>query len=209
MLSIRLLHVTIVAATLLLFVRLGDVWVGFQGSNVALAQEAGEEEEAAQEGGADGDGAVDELEEEDDLLAEEFTFEEVQVLQDLVDRRDALEARERELNLRESLLNVAEQRIETKITNMEDLRTEIQGLLRQYDEQEEAELKSLVKIYETMKAKDAARILQELEPRILLSIMALMKERSSASVLAAMDAPTARIVTTQLARRQVIDQPGG
>ena len=76
-------------------------------------------------------------------------------------------------------------------------------------QQEEAELKSLVKIYETMKPKDAARILQDLDTRVLLSIMELMKERSSASVLAAMDAPTVRIITTQLARRKVIDPPNG
>ena len=89
------------------------------------------------------------------------------------------------------------------------MRTDIEGLIRQYDEQEAAELRSLVKIYETMKPKDAARILQELETKVLLSIMELMKERSSASVLAAMDAATARTVTTELARREVIDQPNG
>lgn len=208
MLSVRLLHVTIVAAVLLLFVRLGDVWVGLNATSVAVAAES-EADTGSEEGHETTDAKLAAPPEDHEPLDEEFTLEEIQVLQDLADRRSALEERERELNLRESLLNVTEQRIETKIANMDDLRTEIEGLIRQYDEQEAAELRSLVKIYETMKPKDAARILQELETRVLLSIMELMKERSSASVLAAMDAPTARTITTELARRKEIDQPNG
>ncbi len=207
MLSVRLLHVTIVAAALLLVVRLGDVWVGLQVNGVALAAPSETDAEAAE---ADNEEADEDIAAEDsESIPDEFTFEELQVLQDLANRREALEERERELNLREGLLNVAEQRIETKIANMEDLRSEIQGLLRDYDEQEQAELRSVVKIYETMKPKDAARILEALEITVLLPIMELMKERSSASVLAAMDAVTARTITTELARRKEIDPPNG
>ena len=53
-------------------------------------------------------------------------------------------------------------------------------------------MQSLVKIYETMKAKDAARILGQIEMDVLLSIMERIKERSSAPVLAQMDADRAR-----------------
>ncbi len=140
---------------------------------------------------------------------EDLTIEEIEVLQDLSVRRSALEQLERELALREGLLNAAEQRIEVKITEMQSLRDEIGVLIRQYDEQENAELQSVVKIYETMKPKDAARILQDMEPTVLLSIMEQMKERSSAPILASMDAQVARVITSELARRRAIDPPAG
>ena len=56
-----------------------------------------------------------------------------------------------------------------------------------------------------MKPKDAASILGGLDMRILLGIMESMKERKSASILAAMDAKRAREVTTELARKREID----
>ncbi len=77
--------------------------------------------------------------------------------------------------------------------------------MRQYNEQEQAELQSIVKIYETMKPKDAARILADLEMRILLGIMESMKERKSAPILAAMEPKRAREVTEELARKREID----
>lgn len=138
-----------------------------------------------------------------------FTPAEVEVLTELAKRREDLDGRERELGLREGLLQAAEQRLDDKIDELQVLRLEIEALIGQHDEQEESELQSLVKIYETMKPKDAARILQELEMQILLSIMERMKERSTAPVLAAMDPSRAREVTAELARRRELDPPNG
>ncbi len=138
-----------------------------------------------------------------------FTPAEVEVLTELAKRRENLDGRERELGLREGLLQAAERRLDDKIGELEVLRSEIEALVGQHDEQEETELQSLVKIYETMKPKDAARILQELEMQILLSIMERMKERSTAPVLAAMDASRAREVTAELARRRELNPPNG
>ena len=90
--------------------------------------------------------------------AREFTAEEIEVLQELSARRRDLLERERQLALREGLLNAAEQRIESRINEMLELRGRIEGLVRQYNDQEEVELLSVVKIYETMKPKEAAQI---------------------------------------------------
>ena len=145
-----------------------------------------------------------------DLLGTEaFTAAEVEVLTELAKRREDLDGRERELGLREGLLQAAERRLDDKIVELQALRSDIEVLVQQQDEQDEAELQSLVKIYETMKPKDAARILQELEMRILLPIMERMKERSTAPVLAAMDSGRARAVTTELARRRDLSLSNG
>ncbi len=45
------------------------------------------------------------------------------------------------------------------------------GLLAQYNDKEDSKIRSLVKIYENMKAKDAARIFNEMEMPILLEVI--------------------------------------
>ena len=80
--------------------------------------------------------------------------------------------------------------------------------LEQRARQEAAELESVVKIYETMKPKDAARILSELEMKVLLGIMEKMNGRRTAPILAAMPAARAREVTEELARRKAVNLTG-
>ena len=135
----------------------------------------------------------------------EFTPAVVAVLQDLANRRDELLTLETELEGRERLLNAAEGRLDKRIAELQQLRDSIEALVRQYNDQEKAELQSIVKIYETMKPKDAARILEDLDMRILLGIMETMKERKSAPILAAMGAERARQVTAELARKRQVD----
>src|SRR3546814_17765221 len=55
-----------------------------------------------------------------------------------------------------------------------------------------------------MKAKDAARILEELTLPILMGIVETMKERKTAAILAEMKAERAREITAELARRRAI-----
>ena len=56
---------------------------------------------------------------------------------------------------------------------------EIQDLLKQQSEEEKARIASLVKIYEGMKPKDAARIFNTLDTDILLDVVGKMSERKS------------------------------
>src|SRR5579859_3514805 len=88
-----------------------------------------------------------------------FTQNEIDVLQKLSVRREALDARQKDLDLRENLVKAAEARIDKKIAEMKELQSNIEGMLKQVDRQDEEKLKSLVKIYENMKPKDAANIL--------------------------------------------------
>ncbi len=216
---IRLLPVVIVGVAVLLAVRLGELSFGLELSPASPALAA--EDKADDKGHAEpepdkakaattapaNDKAHSEQEEERRTtdFPVEFTPAEVAVLQDLANRRDELAALEKELRAREGLLSAAEGRLDNRIAELQLLRDSIEALVRQYNEQEQAELQSVVKIYETMKAKDAARILGDLEMRILLAIVESMKERKSAPILAAMEPKRAREVTTELARKREID----
>lgn len=126
----------------------------------------------------------------------------IELLQSLADRRQELEERERTLVQREGLLAAAEHRIDQKIGELNGIKTEIEDLIRKYDEQEEEQLSSLVKIYETMKAKDAAKIFDALDMEILLQVIERMKASKTAPVLAAMTPERAKEVTARIAERR-------
>ncbi|WP_299442976.1 hypothetical protein [uncultured Rhodospira sp.] len=133
-----------------------------------------------------------------------FTQSEINLLQRLAERREELDAMERELTDREALLQAAERRIETRIQELKNLESVIQDLLGEHSEQEQARIDQLVSIYATMKPADAARIFNDLEMPILLRVIETMKERSSAAILAEMSPARAKEVTTELARRRAL-----
>jgi flagellar motility protein MotE (MotC chaperone) len=124
------------------------------------------------------------------------------VLQKLAKRRAELEAWAGDLAMREQLLKATEGKLEERLAELKTAQTSVKGLLRQHDQEQEAKLKSLVKIYETMKPKDAARIFEQLEMDILLDVVERMKESKVAPILSAMNPEKARTVTEELAQRR-------
>ncbi|MBB4266726.1 MotE family protein [Roseospira visakhapatnamensis] len=138
-----------------------------------------------------------------------FTQSEINLLQRLAERREELEARERELGTREALLQAAERRIEARVGELRELETVIEGLLEKHSEQEMEQINQLVRIYASMKPKDAARIFNDLDMPILLTVIENMKERSSAAILAEMTPDRAKQVTTELAQRRALPGSSG
>lgn len=126
-----------------------------------------------------------------------------ELLQHFADRRAEIERRTKEMEQREALLAAAEKRIDQKVAEMEKVRADIQKLMNQGDEKQSAQLESLVKIYETMKPKEAARIFEELDMPVLLGVIQKMKEQKTAPILAAMDPTKAKEVTAALIERRV------
>jgi flagellar motility protein MotE (MotC chaperone) len=137
-----------------------------------------------------------------------FTQNEVDVLEKLSARRQALDAREHDIEMRENLLKAAEDRIDKKIAEMKALQTDVQGMLQKVDDQDAAKLQSLVKIYETMKPKDAARIFEQLEMPVLLRVVEGMKDTKVSAVMEVMDAAKAKALTDAIATRRATKVEG-
>lgn len=131
-----------------------------------------------------------------------YTQTELDLLQNLSKRRDELDQRERDLDLKAKVLEASEKRITDKITEMKTLEAELSKVLAQYNEKQDGQIKSLVKIYESMKPDEAAAIFNELEMPILLDVIGKMSERKVALVLANMSPKRARDVTQELADRR-------
>jgi flagellar motility protein MotE (MotC chaperone) len=126
---------------------------------------------------------------------------ELQVLQSLGNRRGQLDQREADLDTQVQLIAAAEAKLDARIKEMNGLKGDIQGLLSQADQQQEAETGRLIRVYEAMNPKDAAPRLASMEDSVRLPIAAKMKERVLAAILGKMDPEAARILTEKLAHR--------
>ncbi|MCE2992853.1 MAG: MotE family protein [Alphaproteobacteria bacterium] len=133
-----------------------------------------------------------------------FTDAEVEILQDLAKRRVELDERERDISLKENSLVVIEKSLDKKIEIIKELQVQLQSVLAQYETKEDEKIKSLVKVYESMKPQDAAKIFEQLQMSILIEVSVHMKEAKLAQVLAKMDPYKAKELTIELANRRKI-----
>ncbi len=122
------------------------------------------------------------------------------VLLDLRARRTVLEAREQALASREAMQAAADQRLNERVIQLTALQTRLEQLDQTRRERDDANWRGLVKTYETMRPRDAATILNDLEPPVLLQVLDRMKEAKAAVVLAAMQPDRARAATAALAQ---------
>ena len=95
----------------------------------------------------------------------------------------------------------AEAKLDAKIKALNGLKGQVQGLLTQSNAKEAAEIDRLVKVFEGMKAKDAAPRLANLDDSVRIPIAAKMKERSLSAIIAQMPAAQAKELTEKLAHR--------
>ncbi len=236
-LSVRFLPMTIFAAALLLTVRVGDIWRGIGASAQQQPEQAapGAQVPARNEAAAPPPLVIVPEKSDEAAPAESeprareatrgrpmrrladdptlLTQSEIDLLQQLAERRDRIEKREQELDVRNAVLKAAETRIDKKADEMKTLQTVIEGLLARYDEQQEKKVASLVKLYENMKPKDAAKIFEDLEMDVLLMVVERFNTRRLSPIMAAMNPQKAREVTVELSRRRQLPEdvanPGG
>ena len=134
---------------------------------------------------------------------------EADILHALSERREALDARENELVLREQLLAATQKQVDDKIAELKQIQSKLDSMLAQRDDAQKAQLTSLIKMYEAMKPDQAAKIFEKLDPRILADVAGGMKPAKVGPVLAAMEPAKAQELTALLANRLVLPQPQG
>lgn len=117
-------------------------------------------------------------------------------------RREAMDARASELDLRETTLKAAEKRLDDRLNELKRLEAAIGEADKRRAEQEAGKLKELVILYEGMKPKEAARIFEKLDAQVLLDVASRMKPRTLSVVLGVMDPDAAQKLTVALARRE-------
>ena len=226
--KIRFLPITIFFAAMMLTIKVSHIWDGIEELRTPTFEVAGA---IAQTGtGAQEDPRPDELPEADaqDALQSDSVLDsnieqsrlitndptllstaEIELLQHLSIRREEMDKREKEFDIRDGLMQAAESRIDKKVIELQNLQATIDSLIQKFDKQQDAKLLSLVKIYENMKPKDAANIFEDLEMQTLLEVAERMKERKLAPVMAKMNPAKAREMTVELRQLRKLPEIGG
>jgi len=124
---------------------------------------------------------------------------ELDLLESLRQRREDLDKRAEELSMRENLLTAAQKRIEQKITELKDIKTEISKRIEERKAEDGAQIDDLVSMYSNMKSKDAAKIFERLDFNVLVGVARRLKPRVLAPILASMDPDVAGALTVKLA----------
>ena len=128
-----------------------------------------------------------------------LSSQEIVVLRSLQARRETLDARESGIATREAAAAAAEGRLQEQIAQLKSVETDVQALLAKMDDKRDERMAALVKTYETMKPKDAARIFNGMDDALLTDIAKSMKSATLAAVLSSMDATRAETLTRMLA----------
>jgi flagellar motility protein MotE (MotC chaperone) len=113
------------------------------------------------------------------------------LIERLQERRKELEARARDLEMRESLIKAAEKQLDGKIGDEDG-----EGK----DEEAPERIKSLVIMYESMGPKEAANSFDRLEAKTLVELVNQMTPRKVSEIMAKRQPEAAERMTLELAR---------
>ncbi len=123
------------------------------------------------------------------------------LLERLQERRQEIEARARELEIRDGMLKAAEMRLESRVAELKALEARVNAAMQAKEDSDAARFKGLVAMYENMKPKDAAKIFDRLELPILVQVTSLINPRKMSDILGQMSADSAERLTVELANR--------
>jgi flagellar motility protein MotE (MotC chaperone) len=127
---------------------------------------------------------------------------EAQLLNDIAAQRaGSTDDRLRQLELRERLLEAAEKRVDAKLQEVRAIEQRIGAAQTKQQADAEERFASLVRVYETMKPKDAARIFEKLDLPVQVAVATRMKTAKMAPIMASMAPEAARTLTMELAQR--------
>lgn len=133
---------------------------------------------------------------------------EVMFLMSLSKRREGIEQREKNYEARESLARAVERRIDQKINELSKIRGEIEELYAKIQKHNDETTERLVKVYESMKPKNAAQVFEKLDDAVAIPILEKMRPQKASDMMAKMSPDRAKNLTFLLAeRRKLLDLP--
>lgn len=130
------------------------------------------------------------------------------LLERLQERRQEIEARANELEIRDGLLKAAEMRLEARLTELKAMEARVTAAMQAKDDFDAARFKGLIAMYENMKPKDAAKIFDRLDLGILVQVTSLINPRKMSDILGQMSPEAAERLTVELANRAGQDKAG-
>jgi flagellar motility protein MotE (MotC chaperone) len=121
------------------------------------------------------------------------------LLERLQERRQQLDTRARELDMREGMLKAAEQKLGVPGATEKTGDGKSVPAGQRKEDADSARIKAVVVMYETMKPKDAAKIFDRLDSRVLLEVASQINPRRMSEIMAQMSPEAAERLTVELA----------
>jgi flagellar motility protein MotE (MotC chaperone) len=107
----------------------------------------------------------------------------------------------RQVELRERLAEASERRIDAKLMELRGMQVQQSQQQSVKSQETNSQFASLVKLYEQMKPKDAARIFEKLDMSVQLAVATRMREQRMAAIMASMSPDAARALTMEMANQ--------
>lgn len=116
-------------------------------------------------------------------------------------RETELKRKEEQLRQKEEYLAKMEQEVEKKLKDLLSIQKEIQAYRNEKEESQNTKIRSLAKIYGTMKPKEAAKLLDNLDEHLVVSVISTMSADEAANILGNMDVKKAAKISESLSHR--------
>ncbi len=136
-------------------------------------------------------------------LGEEIGYCETpeEVLQALSKERSLLKDQRQSLDVRESELALAKEKLGIEKEALTELKGSIEALLSRVESQQTADLERLIAFYKNMKPAEAAGIMDELDIEVTIMVLGTMNPRTAAPIMAKMSPVRARAVSKIILER--------
>jgi flagellar motility protein MotE (MotC chaperone) len=130
------------------------------------------------------------------------------LIADLRERESGLERKERELAERERSIGELEDQIEERVSELEAMREALEKRIKAWNAKGGDRVARLAKVYSEMPPAKVAPLLQGLDDDLATSILAKMKQKKSAAILAQLPRANALRLSRRLARPLAADFGG-
>jgi flagellar motility protein MotE (MotC chaperone) len=119
----------------------------------------------------------------------------------LEQRETEVKHKEEQLRQKEEYLTQMQQDVEKKLKDLTVIQKEIQAYRNEKEDAQTGKIRSLAKIYGSMKPKEAAKLLENLDDQLVVKIVSTMNADEAASLLGNMDVKKAAKISEVLTHR--------
>ena len=140
--------------------------------------------------------------------SEEVKPEFSEMLRAFREREERIERLERQIDMRQKALEVADAEIEKRLQVLQDAENSLRSMLAIADTAAEDDVVRLTSVYENMKPKVAAALFEEMEPAFAAGFLGRMRPDAAAGIMSGLTPNKAYTISVILAGRNA-DAPKG
>jgi flagellar motility protein MotE (MotC chaperone) len=129
------------------------------------------------------------------------TTSSAEVLSYLEQKEMELKRKERNLQEQEQHLLEMQKEVEQKLQELIAVQKDIQNFRNEKAENKNASVRSLAQIYGSMKPKEAAKLLENMDEKLVVSIVSTLKANEAGEIFAVMDSKKAAKISEALTQR--------